>query len=648
MCQESVSTLRILHKTDTRINIINEGTSNEPNGNTSNYNINWILIDSSNKEGNLTYDIGNFISNGESCKLADPLPIIGNNTEYIGNESSSRDIGLLFQRYQKSNDIGEGDIVEDVPNFTDTIPDQSTASPTQIKLSNAANSNNDYYKGWWIKINSGSNLDQVRRIVSYNGSLRIAEIDKPWTTQNPGNATNISLYNFAYYSIVFEEQSKKVKFIITSSKSKNLNKIDYISIDGKSITLYDTTSSLNSSTGTILTYGGITINNTNNATSSTSGGTFTTLGGGCIKKNLYVGENIGIGDSDFTIDESLHIKQQRSNIKLENESNEYSYIDFEETGNNSRFGIMSKISAEMLNFTYNTISETPNNSNSALTIMNNGNIGINTTDNINSTLTFKKDSIISLTENNGYIAILAGSGNNISNNSTTGSSIILYGSDNSGDIVMNTGTLGNFSIYTQDVKNFNLDKDGIVNIYSTKNSLNATSGAFCVKGGISIQSSQNSISYTSGGALTVGGGVSIKKDTYIEGDLYVKGNITYDTLVDSSIVFSDFVNCTLNTYGNNSISRNGTQVLLAFYVELYPINSSQNCQVEFELPEKINNLNNRMDLIATCNGYSDNTELIPLFNTLCVGKPGSNKGIIKFQSNSLNLHYISIICKYNL
>jgi hypothetical protein len=649
MSANSVSTLHVLHKTNTRINIINEGIDNEPNGNTSSYTNMWELINSSNKEGNLNYDIGNMISNGEICKISDAIPIIGNNSEYTSDLSNNRNVGLMFSRFQKSNDDSEGDIITDTPTLNDVIPDQSTASSTQIKFSNATNSTDDFYVGWWIKINSGTNINQVRKIVAYNGSLRVAIIDKPWTTQNPGNATNISLYNFSYYSLVFEESNKVGKFISTSSKEKQLDKIDYISLEAKGLNLSDTTTSINSTTGALLMKGGISIYNDTLASSSTNGGTFTSYGGGAFKKNLYVGENIGIGgNGDYLTNESLYIKQTQSKIKLENIEDEYSYIDFKETDNSTQFGILSKISKDMLNFTYTTTSQTPDLSPSAFTIMSNGNIGIKTTSNINSAITFDKNNIISLTENDGYIGILAGSGNNINNSNTCGASILLYGADSNGDIIMNTGTIGNIKLNSQDIVRFMLDKNGIINMYSTEISSNSTSGALCIKGGASIEATENASSYTCGGALTIGGGASIKKDVYIEGDLYVKGTISSDELIVSNITFSDFTNCTLNTYGNSSIILNGTKVLLSFYAEVYPTNASENCQFEFELPEKISNLNNRMELIATCNGYTDDTNLISLFNTLCVGKTGTNKGIIKFQSNSINLHYLSIICKYSI
>lgn len=651
-CSQSSSSIRVHHKTNTRINIINEGSiPNEPNGTSSGYNGLWVLINSSNKESNLNYNMGSLILNGDTFKTADPIPIIGNNTLYTNdNESNDRNVGMMFARYQKSNDNSNGDIVADIPAFNDIIPDQSTASSTQIKFSNSANNTDNYYTGWWVKINSGPCINQVRRIVSYNGSLRVAEVDTVWTTQNPGNATDISLYNFSYYAISFDEADKTAKFISTSTKTSQLNKIDYVSLHAKSIYLSDTTSSINKSTGSIVTLGGISINCTTNANSCTEGGSFTSAGGGSFRKNVYIGEKLGIGQSNFPIDESLHIKQQRSTIKLENDSNEYSYIDLSESGNNTRFGLLSKNSENIMSFTYNTTNVTPNLSESALAINSNGNIGIKTTSNIGSALTFAKNNIISLNGNNGYLGLIAGNASNINNNSgnTCGANILLNGAESNGDIVLSTGTIGNMKIYSQNELRFLLDKNGVINIYSTETSVNATTASLLLNGGMSINCTTNAESYTSGGgALTISGGMSVGKDTYINGDLYVKGKITSEEKVISLINFSDLQNCTVNTYGNTSIILNGNKAIFSFYIEIYPTVSSQNCQLEFELPEKTNNFINKMDLIATCNGYTDNTELTSLFNTLCVGKSGTSKGLLKFQSASTSLHYLNVICIYS-
>jgi hypothetical protein len=70
--------------------------------------------------------------------------------------------------------------------------------------------------------------------------------------------------------------------------------------------LYSTTGSSNSSTGSVVLYnGGLSINNTNNVSSITSGGALTIAGGASINKDVLVGGNVGIGIS--SPQDKLHV-----------------------------------------------------------------------------------------------------------------------------------------------------------------------------------------------------------------------------------------------------------------------------------------------------------------------------------------------------
>lgn len=70
--------------------------------------------------------------------------------------------------------------------------------------------------------------------------------------------------------------------------------------------------------------------------------------------------------------------------------------------------------------------------------------------------------------------------------------------------------------------------DSMSGIYTTntKESINASTGALLLYGGLSINNSTNSTSSTKGGALTISGGASFEKDVYIGGNLTVYGTQT--------------------------------------------------------------------------------------------------------------------------
>ena len=75
-----------------------------------------------------------------------------------------------------------------------------------------------------------------------------------------------------------------------------LNTLVKIDNNGGAI-FYNTGSSLNSSTGSLLAYGGISIRETTNSTSITRGGALTIAGGTSIEKDLYIGGNLTINGS---------------------------------------------------------------------------------------------------------------------------------------------------------------------------------------------------------------------------------------------------------------------------------------------------------------------------------------------------------------
>lgn len=68
--------------------------------------------------------------------------------------------------------------------------------------------------------------------------------------------------------------------------------------------------------------------------------------------------------------------------------------------------------------------------------------------------------------------------------------------------------------------------DTSVTINMTSSSINASSGALYVVGGLSIGSTENVVSSSVGGALTIGGGVGISKDIIIGGNALVTSSLT--------------------------------------------------------------------------------------------------------------------------
>ena len=213
--------------------------------------------------GNLTVNGTTTTINSQNQLLKDNIFIM--NSGPVG----SRDSGFVIQRYQTSNDSSSGDVVADSPVETYTLGLQSGATSSQIILPSGANSSNNYYNGWWIRIGSGFSAGQVRQITGYTGSTRIAQVGSPFTTQNPANGDTVALYNKPYVGLIYRESSDLFSFTglinDTSVSSTGLigiessNVITGIITTG-SLIISSTVDSVNTGTGSVIMSGGMGIN----------------------------------------------------------------------------------------------------------------------------------------------------------------------------------------------------------------------------------------------------------------------------------------------------------------------------------------------------------------------------------------------------
>ncbi len=642
--------INVLYKTESPFVIKDEGTSSEPNGVTSGYDIGtWTEEYSSfNSESGIALSCGDIVVGDFSS--SDSFPIFGRNNV---NTDSSRDLGIAFQRYQSSNDSGSGEIVSDGYVFFDSLPNQVTANNVQVKFSNLTNSSDNYYNGWWIKVVSGTNFGQVRKIVSYNGAQRVAEIDIPWTDQNPKNGDTVYFYNSQYVSLYFNDSIKKFNLVYNTrdTVTKEITSYDYVDMGVKGLTVSSTDPSTNASNGSIYTTGGLSISNTTDSVNCSNGGTITTLGGAAIGKKLYVGNNIGIGESDFSIRESLHIKQQVSSIRLENDYNSVSYIDFVKGGTGTRFGVLSDSVNDQFSLTFTDFNITPEYAKKIFTITNNGYIGINTTSNISSVLTIESNNFISTDTKDGYIGLIAASKNDI--NSNESAKVVVHGNNSIGSIgnvFISSSSSGSVIFCTKDnIQQLKINNDGVIGISSTKNSTNSSSGALIINGGISVGCSANSTSITNGGSLTVAGGGSVGKDLYIGGNVYVDGFINVSSsVIIPTLTFSNAQNCTFGGYSNNKLLPVVNEAMLSFSFTVIPTEDSKNCYIEFDVPNRTTIFDTRTEIMSSVSGYTDDTNVIPIFNIACFGVKNETRAFVTFQSVSTSIHYFTVLARYTM
>jgi len=639
--------IQVNSKTGNRFNIVNEGYNVEPSGVSSGYINSWTLVYTTLNNNSLDYSVGNLNVEGASLKVVDNMPVLGYNS------TSSKDLGLIFQRYQTANDAGSGEIVTDTAIYVDTLPVQSTVNATQVKFSNLASSTDNYYVGWWIKVTSGASVNQVRKVIGYNGAQRVAQIETAWTMQNPSDGDTVAFYNTQHVSLYFDYVDKKFKtsYMYLNEDNQTIVEYDYVDLSIKRLDVNDTTPSTSSISGSIVSKGGVAIANTVDSSSITQGGALTVAGGVSVTKNMYVGSGIGIGDKSTTIAEAVHISKNVAGMRLENTSGSYSYIDFVESGSNNRFGVLKE--TNIFSLTCSTNNNNPYDSTRAITVTTTGYVGINTTSNMSSPLTLKSNNYISTDANNGFIGIKGGSSN--SNDSTVASRINLYGNNNStkpGDLHLYSGnavgTTASICFSTDNaIERMRIAKAGNVYMYCTDHSKSSTTGALIVSGGVTIQNTENSSDVSSGGALTVGGGVSVGKNLFIGGDLFVSGSVVASGSASVPVVtFSNNSNCSVLSTTNLKLVKVSNEAILSFNLKLTPSTASSNCQVEFSIPDRTSAFTDRGDLIVSASGYVDDTNIVSLFNLIGVGVVGTTRGLVKLQSVSTATHYINIICRY--
>lgn len=256
--------------------------------------------------------LGNTVINGNLSIIGTTNSIFSTNTLISDNilvlnsgPAGSFDAGILIQRYQTANNTGTGDVVNDLTDQQEsyTLPNQSGMTTTQLKLPTSASSSDNYYIGWWIKITSGFSVNQVRKVTGYIGTSRTLTIETTWNSQNPSLGDTVQLYNRPFVGLFWNETIDTFQLGTTINDASSIGSVtltEYASLYLSNMTIQDTLSSTNSSTGALISKGGISILCSTDAVSVTNGGALTIAGGSSIAKSLYVGNKIYVSGVDIT------------------------------------------------------------------------------------------------------------------------------------------------------------------------------------------------------------------------------------------------------------------------------------------------------------------------------------------------------------
>ena len=439
---------------------------------------------------------GNLTVLGTQTQIVSQTVKIGDNLIVLNaSPISGRDSGILFERYQTENNTNMGDVINDTSFLTGTVVDSTVNSVT---LDNSFSANNDEYNNFYIKINT-----QIRRIISYTGSTKTAILNTPLITL-PNEGDQLSLYNKVYASQYYMEETNNFVFSYTTVDpgSSNIIRGEYIGLNTGYISIFDTTD---------------TVNNSNSI------GSFVTLGGASIAKNMYVGNNI-YGSSINTTNGSF------TNV----------------TGTNL---IISNIT------TSNVITTNVTTSNMITSNLTTSNLIINDWNIKNSigNLVFNYNNTV-----DAFVISISTSGNlgtsniNVNENVTVGNNLLV-----GGELVAN-GSVNTFGNIFTDGENvginvnspaYHLDVlgnthisgdlyiDGLISsgaqssttlayltLTTTDDAINYSTGSFITFGGITIQSETDAESVVNGGTFLTNGGASIGKRLFIGGNLQAISN----------------------------------------------------------------------------------------------------------------------------
>jgi hypothetical protein len=440
---------------------------------------------------------GNLTVYGTQTQIISQIIRIQDNLLVVNSApNTSRDGGILFQRYQIENDTDLGDIVKDIPTSTFIISDATTNT---ITFPISANVSNDYYTNWFVKITSGVGIDQVRQITSYDGTTKIATLNSSFTITPITNDT-VDLFNKVYASYFYSEASDNFVLGWTTDdpESSSVSVSDYIGLQSGHVHIF----------------------NTQSATGLGSGGSFTALGGASISKNLYVGDN-SVFSTNVTISNTLYSQS----IYTENQNV------------NTNLTVGNTITTTNMTCDFANVQDLTSN-NLTITSITNSNL-LNTNSTITNLLA------TSITSNSATLSNSTITNASISNLHPSNLITDKESSHTLGSIITTGGNVGINIIspnYHLDVNgnvhvNADLYVDGIISggvgtsstfayltLTSTDESINLSTGSLLTYGGLTIQSIADAESVTNGGSILTEGGAAIGKKLFVGGNLIALSN----------------------------------------------------------------------------------------------------------------------------
>lgn len=247
---------------------------------------------------------GNLTVNGTTTTISTNNISLKDNIIVVNSgPSGSFDGGVLIQRYQTANNSSSGDVVGDTAKETTTASTGNTISVVNLSAGNASN---NYYNGWWIKVGT-----DVRYVSSYTASTKSITVATNFSSI-PSNGASVSLYNKAYASLVWSEAQKQMILAFTANDSSTtVTTLDYADARmgaitaGGIVSISDVTDSSSTTTGSLITAGGLGVSKTLRVGT----GIYGTIMTGSQTNISAIGTltNLTIGTATLTVTEAAYL-----------------------------------------------------------------------------------------------------------------------------------------------------------------------------------------------------------------------------------------------------------------------------------------------------------------------------------------------------
>lgn len=134
-----------------------------------------------------------------AAALTSSIITSGTGTDQVSVTSGRVDVGKIAGTAQTARDLGAGVLVGDKTGFSLAAPDsrvidsgtaQAGSTSTTIKFAAGASAASGIYNGEVVFVYGGTGAKQTRTITAYNGTTKVATVDRAWQT----TPDNTSLY----------------------------------------------------------------------------------------------------------------------------------------------------------------------------------------------------------------------------------------------------------------------------------------------------------------------------------------------------------------------------------------------------------------------------------------------------------------------